>query len=80
MRKNKKHSRSFRYSLNSWSYYQIQQFVQCKAKKQGIEVACVVPVYTSQTCSGCGSLGNSNKKNFQCVHRHTYYADVNCIV
>ena len=40
--------------LRNWSYYQLQQYLEYKAKKYGIEVRKVNPYHTSQNCSICG--------------------------
>jgi putative transposase len=45
---------SSQYILRNWSYYQLQQFIEYKAKKYGIEVRKVNPYHTSQICSKCG--------------------------
>jgi putative transposase len=78
IKKNKKNSKSFRYTLNSWSYYQLGIMIAYKAQLQGIPVQYINPAYTSQTCSRCGNIGKRNGKKFECSNcKHTSHADVN---
>ncbi len=66
--------------LKNWSYYDLQQKVEYKAKEKGIEVKYVDPKYTSQRCNQCGVINKENRKNqstFECSCGHKANADFN---
>jgi putative transposase len=80
IRKSTRHGKRFRYSLNSWSFYQLQKFIEYKARLQGVIVEYIDPRYTSKTCSKCGHMGNRDNKKFECLNnncRHVDHGDVN---
>jgi len=56
--------------LNSWSFFQLEQFLIYKAAAKSITVEFINPAYTSQMCSCCGYTDKFSRKdqaNFCCV-------------
>ena len=77
IRQTTKSRKSFKYALNSWSYYQLGQFIQYKALLAGIPLSFIEPSYTSKCCSKCGQIGKRNDKLFKCPCGHVENADSN---
>jgi len=59
-------SKAQKTELNRWSFYQLRQFLEYKAKLNGVKLFAIPPAYTSQTCSKCLYIGKRNGKHFRC--------------
>lgn len=56
--------------LKNWTYYDLQQKIEYKAKENGINVKKIKPRFTSQRCSNCGYIDKDNRpeqKTFKCL-------------
>lgn len=66
---------------SKWAFNELQQFIEYKAKINGIIVKFINPAYTSKQCSVCGYISDKNRKKqelFLCQKcGHTENADVN---
>jgi putative transposase len=54
--------RAQRATLSSWSFDQLRQFIEYKAKLVGVPVVAVDPHNTSRTCPCCGHVDKANRK------------------
>lgn len=55
--------------LGSWSYFQLQSFIEQGAAREGITVRYINPAMTSQTCNVCGEVGERRfQDKFYCTN------------
>jgi IS605 OrfB family transposase len=54
--------KDFNRMLNSWSFYQLAQFLEYKAEAIGKQIVYVDPRFSSQKCSKCGDIRKENRK------------------
>lgn len=68
IRVQRRKGKEFDRKLNSWPFYQLEQFISYKAEALGKQVLFVDARYTSQKCSKCGHTykGNREGSAFRC--------------
>jgi IS605 OrfB family transposase len=68
IKRKKEQGKRFNSILNGWSYFQLETFVEYKAKLSGKRVEYVDARYSSQKCSCCGHIDRSNRyqTSFKC--------------
>ncbi len=66
-------------NLHSWTFYQLQQFIEYKAELAGIKVEYINPKYTSQSYSKCAKVKKSNRKAnlYSCECGNRIHSDLN---
>jgi putative transposase len=52
--------------INTWSFFQLTQFITYKAERLGIRVEQVDPAYTSQTCPACFARNKADDRRYVC--------------
>jgi putative transposase len=62
--------------LKNWSYYDLQQKIEYKAKEKGIEVIYINPYKTSQRCSKCGYIDTNNRPKDE--RGQSYFKCITC--
>ncbi len=76
--------KSDRAKHSGWSFFQLQSFIEYKAKREGVVVQYVDPRNTSRQCAACGHIDKANRKTqsrFQCVScGHVANADKNAAI
>ncbi|EQD75377.1 IS605 OrfB family transposase, partial [mine drainage metagenome] len=68
--RNANSSKNFRYSLNNWSFHQLEQMIEYKTRLLGVPVVYGDPYHTSKECSRCGRIDNRSVKSFKCQCGH----------
>lgn len=73
--------REQRAKMAGWSFYQLRQMIEYKAKLQGVPILFVDPRNTSRECFVCGHTDKANRKTqaeFVCIQcNHSDNADLN---
>lgn len=80
IRVQKRRGKKLNQKLNTWAFYELEQFIRYKAEKLGKRVINVDARFTSQKCSACGHVYKGNRNGSQYLCRNCgfeLHADLN---
>ncbi len=69
-------SRKNEKNLHTWSFYRLAQYIEYKAKLDGITVEYVDPKYTSQTCPVCNTRNHARDRKYKCSCGFVTHRDI----
>ncbi|AHM56225.1 transposase, IS605 OrfB family [Peptoclostridium acidaminophilum DSM 3953] len=69
-------SRKNEKNLHTWSFYRLAQFIEYKARLEGILVEYVDPRYTSQTCPACNTRNHAIDRKYKCSCGFATHRDI----
>ncbi|WP_298669338.1 transposase [uncultured Methanofollis sp.] len=47
---------------HSWAFFELQSFIEYKAREKGISTVSIDPAYTSQPCPRCNHISKNNRR------------------
>ena len=63
-------------SLQTWSFYRLEKFIEYKVALAGILVEYVDPRYTSQSCPHCGKRNKARGRTYRCSCGYRCHRDL----
>lgn len=69
-------SRKNRGYIHKWSFYRLQNFIEYKARREGIAVEYINPYKTSQVCPVCGRINKADDRHYVCECGYKAHRDI----
>lgn len=63
-------------NIHNWSFYRLANYIEYKARLEGIIVEYVNPAFTSQTCPSCKTRNKAQGRKYECACGYKRHRDL----
>lgn len=63
-------------NIHNWSFYRLSNYIEYKARLEGIIVEYVDPAFTSQTCPACKTRNKAQGRKYECACGYKRHRDL----